>query len=396
MIGDVFHRAGGGIRLLLLLAISTLASCVAGWQEVAAQEDWRLYVRPGAGVDVDAYEALLGPAMEAVEAELGPFDSPVRVHAFTGGVQLKDGSSGRIVEGEDAGRIESEVGTARVRAYHVRDDPFGAGGAFLGEASPGSAVHELVHARFAELNTDLPLWFEEGVAMLLADGVLEEGPAGARWVRDGLCAWPLSRLRDLELDDERLMSLLELRPTDGHAIEENLLVHFLGWAMVFDLYRTNPEGTWQDWLAVHEADPSLATVRARLARSIDRDVLLLWLHQRLASGDAAVRRGAVLGTWRMASSADLQFLSSNLRREEDEATRATLAINILAAAGEGRYPGMGRWNGLRLPLAVLADLDLADPAEASAARALHAAYLDGASRDDISAAFTVLEGYWQE
>ena len=307
---------------------------------------------------------------------------------------------------------------ARVRAFHVRSDPFGPGGVFLGEASPGSAVHELVHARFAETNLDLPLWFEEGLAMHFADGLLTETtpvwaapdddplsapsaldaavPSGPRWVRDGLCAWPLSRLRELDFTDEELTDLLAKRADDGHTIEENLVIHFLGWALVFDLHREHPNGDWRDWLAVHKADSSIATVRARLARSTDAETVRLWLHAGLTSDDPAVRQATARGTWRIADSASLQLMSSALRKETDDAVRATLVINILAAAGEGRYPGMGRWNGLRLPLRLLGTLVFTDAAEADAAEVLDQGYRSGASREEISAAFEVLETYWQE
>ncbi|MDF1797709.1 MAG: HEAT repeat domain-containing protein [Planctomycetota bacterium] len=420
MYGDVFPLAGRAprrSRLVLALLAALLASC-SSWREVSSHEDWSLYVKPGGGVDVQSFEELLGPAVAAVEGQFGPFEAPVRIHAWSGGVDLETGNRGRIADGDDAGLINAKAGTARVRAFHVRADPFGPGGVFLGEASAGSAVHELVHARFAETDVELPLWFEEGLAMHFADGVLTEStpvwaapegvppaapsaldaatPSGPRWVRDGLCAWPLSRLRELEFTDDELTSLLALRAEDGHSIEENLVVHFLGWALVFDLYREHPNGDWRDWLAVHKADPSIATVRARIARSIDPETVRLWLHTGLTSDDPAVRRATARGSWRVADSASLQLMSSALRKETDEAVRATLVINILAAAGEGRYPGMGRWNGLRLPLRLLSSLVFTDAAEAAAAGILDEGYRRGATREEISAAFEVLEKYWQE
>ena len=348
MIGDVFPRAAGGWRRLPALALlAALASC-ASWREVSSHEDWSLYVRPGAGVDVPAYERLLEPSLAAVEAELGAFEEPVRVHAWTGGVELESGNRGRIADGEDAGLIEGEVGVARVRAFHVRSDPFGPGGVFLGEASAGSAVHELVHARMSELDRDLPLWLEEGVAMLLGDGVLDDSGATLRWVRDGLCAWPMSRLRALELTDAQLEELLALRAEDGHSVDENLLIHFLGWALVFDLYRQDPGGGWEAWYRTHQLDPGLPTVRARLERSLDPDTLLVWLGERLDDPDPAVRRAAVRGIWRVAGPADLQRLVAALRTE------------------------------------------------AAAARALDRAFQRGATPDEVAAAFADLEAYWQE
>jgi hypothetical protein len=109
-----------------------------------------------------------------------------------------------------------------------------------------------------------------------------------------------------------------------------------------------------------------------------------------------VRHAAARGSWRVATAASLQLLSSALRSELDETVRATLVINILAAAGEGRYPGMGRWNGLRLPLRLLGQLRFEDPVEAAAAAELDLGYRQGASREAIGAAFAALDAYWQE
>lgn len=380
-------------RVLAGVVAAALAGCTS-WEHAVSGDDWSLYVKPGGGVNVASFEALLDPAVAAVEAELGPFRWPVRVHAWNGGVELSSGTRGVIEEGADAGLIESDLGTARVRAFHVKRDPFGAGGIFLGEPSPGSAVHELVHARFAEL-PDVPLWFEEGFAMLLGDGELVRPADGhAYWVRDGLCAWPRSMLRAERPDAATIAHVLELDSSDDHSIEENLLVHFVGWALVFDLYRSDPHGTWHDWLTTFRADPSTAS--ERLERSIDRGTLLVWLNDGLSHPEEGVRLATARGQWRGAHSASLQMLSSALRHESAPEVRATLAINLLAAAGQGRFAGMGRWNGMRLPMNVLEELEFGTAADRDAAQRLLDGFRGRGRRSSIEDAFRDLERYWQE
>lgn len=387
------ERAGGW-RGAGLAGVALLLSGCANWQYVRSGEDWSLYVKPGGNVNVQSFESLLDPAIVAVEAELGPFRMPVRVHAWDGGVQLSSGTQGKIQDGDGAGIVESELGTARVRAFHVRRDSFGMGGIFLGEASPGSAVHELVHARLAELPR-VPLWFEEGLAMFYGDGELVRPPgAPAYWVRDGLCAWPRAMLREDRPNPAELAHILTLRSGEDHTIEENLLVHFVGWALVFDLYRQDPRGSWQDWLRTFELDPS--TAYERIDRSLDRGTLLVWLNEGLSDPEAGVRKATARGTWRGAHSASLQMLSSALRHEDDPEVRATLAINLLAAAGQGRFAGMGRWNGLRLPLDVLEELEFGDERARAAAERLCQGFRGRGSAGTIEAAFRDLEAYWQE
>lgn len=374
--------------------MTLLAGCSA-WREVASHEDWSLYVKPGTSVDAEPFEALLDPAIAAVEDVLGPFEKPVHVHAWDGGVNLESGTRGRIESGDEAGLVDSDLGLARVRAFHVKRDPFGPGGVFLGEPSPGAAVHELVHARLAELSPTPPLWFEEGLAMLLADGELTTDADGhPKWVRDGLCAWPRSVLAADPPDDATLASILALESGDEHSVEENLYVHFIGWALVFDLAREAPGANWREWLRTFQVDPS--TARERLDRSLDRGTFLVWLHEHLSDPDPGVRAAAARGTWRGADSSSLQLLSSALRYESDPTVRATLAINLLAAAGEGRFAGMGRWNGLRLPIAVLEHLTFGTPADQDAARRLLAGYRGEGPRGSIEQAFRDLEAYWQE
>jgi hypothetical protein len=385
----------------LALGLGLVMSSCTSWRKVSSNEDWALYVKPGGDVDVSSFEAMLNPAVEAVEQALGPFKRSVRIHAWEGGVELSSGNRGRITEGEDAGLIDNlpEMGDARVRAFHVRSGGLGPGGVFLGEAAPGAAVHELVHARFAELfgpRETLPLWFEEGIAQLIADGILvPDGSGGGQvWVRDGLCAWPLSMLRKQEITDAELLDLLAIRVSDSHSVEDNLMVHFVGWALVFDLYREDPTGSWRNWLARMEANPEDA--RMRLNRSIDEEGVRQWLKTRFDDENPAVRQAAARGVWRIGDALSLQLLSSALRKEQDMAVVATLTINILAAAGEGRFAGMGRWNGLRLPLMKLREEPFEDATERWASRRLLAGYQGYAGSEAIREAFEILSSYWQE
>jgi hypothetical protein len=377
-----------------ILVVTLLSGCSA-WQEVASHEDWSLYVKPGGNVDAESFTELFDPAIAAVEAQLGPFEHPVEIHVWNGGVDLQSGTRGRIQTGDDAGLVDSDLGLARVRAFHVKRDAFGPGGVFLGEPSPGAVVHELVHARLAELSPTPPLWFEEGLAMLLADGQLvRTSPDAPRWVHDGLCAWPRSVLTTDPPTDDELASILALESGDEHTVEENLLVHFIGWAIVFDLYRESPDAGWRTWLTTFEGDPTSA--RTRLERSLNRGTFLVWLHAHLTDPEPGIRAASARGTWRGADSSSLQLLSSALRYESDPTVRATLAINLLAAAGEGRYAGMGRWNGLRLPIAVLEHLEFGTPADREAVTRLLSGYRGEAPRGTIETAFRDLEAYWQE
>jgi hypothetical protein len=110
------------------------------------------------------------------------------------------------------------IGPARVRAYHARgDELFGPpSGIFLAAPECGTAAHELVHARAAEENLELPLWLEEGVACLIGDGFLE----GDRWVVDGLSCWPLRELQNQTLPDADLARILSPGASDPSSPRE--------------------------------------------------------------------------------------------------------------------------------------------------------------------------------
>ncbi|MFT4709058.1 MAG: hypothetical protein ACI8Q9_000175, partial [Planctomycetota bacterium] len=197
-----------------------------------------------------------------------------------------------------------------------------------------------------------------------------------------------------QITDAELLDLLAIRVSDSHSVEDNLMVHFVGWALVFDLYREDPTGSWRNWLARMEANPEDA--RMRLNRSIDEDGVRQWLKTRFDDENPAVRQAAARGVWRIGDALSLQLLSSALRKEQDMAVVATLTINILAAAGEGRFAGMGRWNGLRLPLMKLREEPFEDATERWASRRLLAGYQGYAGSEAIREAFEILSSYWQE
>ena len=221
---------------VLLLALA--AGC-SSWTRAGQYDGWALWVRDEESVDVGRYEAVFQIAFETVERHLGAFEQPVRIHAWDGGVELVSGNRGEIRERGHEGLVQDVpgIGPARVRAFHTRG---GRGGVFIGEADESTAIHELVHARLAEAGRDLPLWFEEGLASLYADGAVH----GGRWVVDGLACWPLRELAEEPLPDAELARLVALRARDEHSVRENLLVHFVGWALAFDLRREHPDAPW--------------------------------------------------------------------------------------------------------------------------------------------------------
>jgi hypothetical protein len=284
-----------------------------------------------------------------------------------------------------------------VRAFHVRGgaNPFAADGVFLGTTEVGTVVHELVHARLAEERDDVPLWFEEGLASLLGDGAFFEG----RWTVDGLACWPLRELRQQELSDADLERLLVLRPRDKPDPRDNLLVHFVGWAIVFDLAAERPDAGWRGWLATfrHGADieGTAAHARRRLERTLRRGLEAEWL-TRLEDPDPAVRLAAARGTWKLRSRTAVDLLLDALEHEEQTEVRYALALNAFLAAPETRL-GRSRWLRIsRGALPVLRQAELPDPDEAEAARAFYRTVWGGGRRGRSQDQLELLTRFWDE
>jgi len=189
----------------------------------------------------------------------------------------------------------SRASAARVRAYHTHGEgPFGpTAGVYASSADPVTAVHELVHARVAAIDPHRPLWFEEGLACVLGDGYRD----GDRWGLDGLACWPLRELRQRAPDATELARLLAMRADQGTDLRENARMHFVGWAIVFDLYRAEGRIDWSAW-AQRARSMSVAKTRERMLRTLSAETESSWL-ARLHDHDRGVRMATGKGPWKL-------------------------------------------------------------------------------------------------
>lgn len=380
------------------MVLAVAVGCSA-WRPALEREGWTLYRPAGSDLALSAFEAALHPAFAFVEGSFGPFGERVRVHAFRGAVDLQRGR--RIVSdtadgqpGDGAVYDVPGIGPARVQAFHARG---GGGlardGVFLGAPEVGTAVHELIHAWFADHGERLPLWFEEGVATFFGDGIVANGV----WTVDGLAWWPLRELREERaegrLDDAALASLLDATARERGDVRRNVLVHFVGWAIVLDLARETGSRDWRVWQAAFDWAAPLADARARLERTLSPDTEEAWL-ERLGDSDAGVRMATAQGVWKLRSRAVMLRLLDALAVEEDPEAAVCLAVNLLACAGELDLSWRD-WRRISGPLGkALRSPRLDDPVESEAVRALYLAYRRG--QGDPQDALRRLERFWTE
>jgi hypothetical protein len=381
---------------LPLLALALLTAC-SPWRRVGEHEGFTLYVHDGSPVPVEELGSTIAIAREAVEAVMGPFRSRIRVHAWVGELELERGNRGRIRAGEPAsGQEVPGIGPARVRAFHTRA-PGGSGpaGVFVGTADCGTAVHELVHARLAEEEDHLPLWFEEGYASLIGDGALFRG----RWIVDGLWCWPWRELRARPPSDAELEHLLSITAQRDHSVRDNVLVHFVGWAIVFDLWRELGTADWRALLDHfgRSAEP-LHEARRRMERSLAEELPLEWLARAAASGSAGARLAAVKGTWKLDSVEVALTLLEALKSESDPEVSVAIAVTLLGSAGAARLPDPLRQ---RLRAEALAALErsgeaLSDERERKGARALSQAHREADAGVPARDGLAALSRLWEE
>jgi hypothetical protein len=363
----------------------------SGWKPTAHYDRWTLFHHGEESLDPAPYRAAFDPAFAAVEDELGPFEKRVQVYASVDGDKLDGGESHIREIGDDSVQEIPGIGAARVRAFHARDNGLfsSPSGIFLGAPEVGTAAHELVHARFAEENLDLPLWFEEGIACFIGDGFL----AGDRWVVDGLACWPLYELGKQPLSDADLAHLLRLHAKDDVDARDNVLVHFIGWAIVFDLYRECGRLDAEGWRTRYRRAIDLSEARARLDRTVSPDTALAWL-DRLDDPRPEVRLSAAKGVWKLRSQAVVGRLLDALRTEKDPTVKVGLAINLLAAAGEMHLPRSmsGRMWSLAWP--ALKSANLQDPDEQVATTDLMRSFWSGGK--SAQPPLQALKRFWAE
>ena len=395
----MFHRPSTpyvDLRVACGLALGLALSGCSSWQPAVEFEGWTLYVEDGSTVDPDPYSAAFEAAFVAVEDAFGPFTGDVAVHAITGSVDLHSGNSGSITG--EAGAVEriEGIGDAFVPAFHAR------GGRGLFDSEPkgiyvtlpatGTAVHELVHARVTEMHLDLPLWFEEGVAAVMGDGIQR----GESWVMDGFAFWPWVELCDDPPTDRELRRLLSISSRVDHSVRDNVLVHFIGWAIVFDCLREDGRMDWASWIAeFRSAEDPFAWARTRLDRTLEESTALEWL-ERVKDDSPAVRLAAACGAWKVGDEDLVDALLDQLDVEEDDEVKVCLAVNAMAALGRGRFSrGVERrlWPTV---LRALRNIELSDEDEQGAARELYRSYRRWGGRRTRQSAFDRLDRYWRE
>ncbi len=349
--------------MILTLALAFTSSACSNWQRIETRDRWTLYAKPGETLDAERLDQALLPAFAAVESKLGPFENRVRIHAWKEQAEASD-TPRLAADGTD--RIEDVpgIGKARVRAYHVTGGAamFEPTGVFLGTCEVGTVVHELVHARLAELRAGVPLWFEEGLASFWGDGACYDG----EWIFDGLACWPARVLRDDPISDEELVRVMQLSASEKCSSRDNLLVHFVGWALVFDLSREMPDANIRTWLAhfrsAAERRTLLVETRERIARSISPETIAAWL-ERLKDPSPGVRLATTKGLWKLRSQAAVDAMVDGMQTETDVQVRLALGLNALLAAGEMRVERK-TWRDLwRKVVPAMGDLALKDESE---------------------------------
>jgi hypothetical protein len=378
--------------LACLLSAGALAGC-ATWKPAVRGEPWTLYAkRELADGEGEEYRRAIEPAWEAVSELLGPFEKRVALYVWEGGAA--DATSSAQLDEQVGGVIQEVpgIGPARVRAFHARTSGlFGArSGIYLGAAETGTIAHELVHARIAEESLALPLWLEEGLANIAGDGYFD----GERWVVDGLSCWPVRELTEARISDQELAALLALSSDDTSDVRANVLAHFVGWAIVFDLYRERGEFAWREWVERYRRGIPPGEARERMQRSLTPQTLEQWL-ERLADERPEVRIATAKGLWKLRSLIAVEALLDRLEKEEEPLVRIALAINVLASAGEMRLPEDLQRRMWRHAWPVLRRAKLADPTEQRAIDQLAQSFR-WSSRQSPREPLEKLKRYWAE
>lgn len=378
-------------RALAACLALTLGSC-SSWRQVQRYDSWTLYELPSNPIHAGTWERAFNPAMTSVESILGPFKTPVAVHAWHGSVGIDGPRRTVVLDAAETGTQEVRgIGPARIQAWHSRGGNLGSdGGIFIAAPETSTALHELVHAHFSEREIELPLWFEEGVATLLGDGCMYDG----EWYLDGLAHWPMRELREDTPRAGELRDLLDVSSGAATSMESNVLVHFVGWAIVFDLYQETGELDWKLWYERFDWNAPLADASRRMARTLDSKTLALWL-ERLKSPVPGRRFAAACGAWKTRQGNTTQLMLDALEVETDTDVRVALALNLLASTEA--QPGYTKeWRRRRrLIIETFREVSLPEPDENDAIKVILATFL-GSRNQDYNQSLAALSRFWSE
>lgn len=315
-------------RPFTVLALAALGC--AAWRTLDALESEVVLAASPTANPLADWKVHLVPSQAVVEAWLGPFQNEVQVQLMEGPMQIS-GDEREVLSpgGAPLSGVEREL--FKIRGYHLSHGRHsGKSSIFVHDPRPGTLVHEMVHARMAEEVEDLPLWFTEGIACLLSDGILYE----QQWVRDGFLAWPWTELRNHRPSGIELREILNLNSESASSAESILLAHFVGWALVFDLWRETRSDDWRRWQSAFDWDHPLQDAERRLARVLMTSIPTSWMRSRLASPHSGVRLAALRGSWKLGHAGVGAVLMGALELEPDHEVRVALAVNLLASNDE--------------------------------------------------------------
>ena len=81
---------------------------------------------------------------------------------------------------------------------------------------------------------------------------------------------------------------------------DNVLVHFVGWAIVFDMYREDGRVEWDAWRTKVRARMAVEEARVRLDRTTSERTVAAWM-ERLSDERREVRLATAKGLWKLRS-----------------------------------------------------------------------------------------------
>jgi hypothetical protein len=226
----------------------------------------------------------------------------------------------------------------------------------------------------------------------MGDGIERDG----RWVMDGFSFWPWLELRADPPTDKELRELLSISAKETHSVRDNVLVHFIGWAILFDCLRECGGFEWELWLDeyLNSEDP-LSWARTRLDRTLEESTMLDWM-LRVEGESPATRLATARGCWKLGDERVVKILLDQLEIEEDDEVKVCLVVNAMASMERGDLSSRVERRLWSTGLRALRNVTLPIKDEEEAAEELFRSYVRWGRRRSRQRAFDRLERYWGE